>query len=209
MPAFPVPGEMVGNIRQQWSVRIRCKHTHKLSGCSMSHYGIALLLIPLYVASCARVKPAPSQLSSWPDNPCAVLEREQVTSATRATVTRVRRAPGIGKIVAASASGRDPGPGEHICVYETREFGDITIVAPTADQRSSAAYWRARETYFRAYPGSARSVSNVGEDAWLAAGTVLHVLVRRDLHFSVAMRDHHERAQELLVALAGAVVARF
>jgi hypothetical protein len=94
-------------------------------------------------------------------------------------------------------------------VYETRGAGDVTILVPLDNQRSSAAYWAARESYFRAYPGSARSVRNLGEDAWLAGGAVLHVLVRRDLHFSVATRSYHEHADQLLVALARAVLSRF
>lgn len=171
---------------------------------------IAIPVVLLAIADCSRTAGAPPRLTAWPENPCAVLTAEEVAAATGLVVTNVRRAPSIAKLVQAYESGRDPGPGTYICVYETRsDYVDITIVGPPEDQRSSKAYWVARESYFRTFPGSARPIPNIGEDAWLAGGADLHVLARRDLHFAVTARMARRGADTTLIALARAVVAKF
>jgi len=168
-----------------------------------------VLLVLLAVAGCSPSRFASARLTSWPENPCAILTADQVASATGLAMTNVRRAPSIGKIVQASRVGGDPGPGKHICVYETRsEYVDVTIVTPPTDQRSSAAYWAAREEYFRTFPGSARPIANLGQDAWLSGGATLRVLARRDLHFAVTARMYQPGADQMLIALARAVLAR-
>jgi len=171
---------------------------------------LAALTIVVLIPACSRAGRPPSHLTSWPENPCAVLAAEQVASATGLVVTNVRRASSIAKVVQASESGVAPGLGKYICVYETRsDYVDITIVAPPAEQRSTAAYWAARETYFRTFPGSARPVPGLGQDAWLAGGAALHVLAGPDLHFAVTARMYRAGADEVLIAVARAVLAKF
>ena len=170
-----------------------------------------LAVVTLFVAAtgCFPAGRGSPRLGAWPDNPCAVLTGEQVTAATRLTVTNVRRAPSIGKVVQAPHTGGDPGPGKYICVYETRsDYVDLYVIAPTPEQSSSVGYWASREQYFRQFPGSARAIANLGEDAWIAGGTTLHVLARHDLHFVVATRMYQEGSDRVLIALARAVLAR-
>ena len=177
----------------------------------MRRFGLTVLLALLPASGCAPTRRAASpRLASWPENPCAVLTPAQVSAVTGLEVTEARRAPSITKIVQAQSAGREPGPGTLICVYETRSaFGEIMIIAPPIEKRSTASYWNARETYFRTYPGSAQSIANLGEDAWISGGADLHVLVRPDLHFAVATQMYQERSRDLLIGLARAVLARF
>jgi hypothetical protein len=138
-----------------------------------------------------------------------VLTGEQVTSATGIAITKVRRAPSLAKIVQAGTSGGDPGPGKYICVYATPlDERDITIIIPPPDQQSTAYYMDARQSYFRDFPGSGRTIANLGEDAWLAGGSTLYVLARQDMHFVVTARLAPEWPDGLLIAVAQAVLAR-
>ena len=170
---------------------------------------LAVWLILSSTAGCVSAGPESKRLTSWPENPCAVLTAEQVAAATGVTVTKARRAPSILKIVQAGNAAGDPGPGRYICVYETSvENADLTVVIPSEEQRTAGAYWAARQEYFRTFPGSARPIPNLGEDAWLAGGADLHVLARRDLHFSVTSRLYRAGSDTMLVSLARAVLAR-
>jgi hypothetical protein len=169
---------------------------------------MVLLSLPT-VAACLPGGPEAKRLTSWPENPCAVLTAEEVTAATGVTVVKLRRAPSIAKIVNATGTGGDPGPGKYICVYETTtENADITIIIPPEAQRTAGAYWAARQEYFRTYPGSARPITDLGQDAWLAGGAVLYVLARRDMHFAVTSRMYQPGSDHVLIALARAVLAR-
>jgi hypothetical protein len=169
----------------------------------------------------ARFETSP-QLTTLPDNPCAVLTQEQMAAITGLEVTTVRRVPSVTKIVEAQRNGRAAGPGT-ICVYETDSaFGGISIFVPDRTTRTTDVYWAARSRYFETYRGSARSVPNIAIDAWLAGGADLHVLIRDNEFFTVSAQmwsqthpipsdQGHEffvRAGELLTAIARAIVAR-
>lgn len=101
-----------------------------------------------------------------------------------------------------------PAPGT-ICSYATRsDFGAISIVVPPPAERSTANYWKARETYFRQFPGSAHGVPGIGEDAWISAGTTLRVLVREDVQFIIMTQMWREQSRELVIKLARAILDR-
>ena len=118
----------------------------------------------------------------------------------------MRRAPGIDEIVHARNDGRKPEPGI-ICLYETRsEFGAISIVVPSPADRTTARYREAREKYFSAFPGSARAIPGLGEDAWIGGGAILQVLARKDQRFGVGTQKYSQRSEDLLIALARAVI---
>jgi len=123
--------------------------------------------------------PSGIQFAALPDNPCDLLTREQVAAATGLVVTSRRRKPDLMQIVAAQKTHRNPDPGT-ICSYETQsEFGQLKVVVPTPAERTAARYREARDHYLATYPGSARMVSGVGEEAWLAGGGDLWVLTRQ------------------------------
>lgn len=85
---------------------------------------------------------SPNQTSSLADNPCAVLNPEQVSAITGLEVTTAKRLPSIDKIVRAQNENREPDPGT-IWSYETRSnFGSIMIVVPVRKERSAAEYWK-------------------------------------------------------------------
>jgi hypothetical protein len=103
----------------------------------------------------------------------------------------------------------NPGPGT-ICAYETRSnYGEITIAVPQPTARSSADYWKNRESYFRSFPGSAQAIPGIGEDAWLAGGGSLYVLIRENEHFIVMAQMYQPTSKIILIELARPVVERF
>lgn len=143
-------------------------------------------------------------LPELPEDPCKLLSAEEVSAVTGLQVAEGRREQGIGS----SADGRAPGPGT-ICVYDTGgDFGAIQVIVPPPGERRTEAWRAAREAYFRQFPGSAAAVPGLGEDAWFAAGSTLHVLARDGVHFTLATRMAQPRSRELLTALARAVLGR-
>ncbi len=143
---------------------------------------------------------------SLPENPCELLTAEQVAAATQLPVTRARRVPDIGEIIRAEKEGR-PARANTICSYETpSEFESITIIVPPVSEQNSAAYWKAREEYFRQF--HAEAIAGIGEDAWLGAGAMLNVLAGKTARFTVATRVAREKSPEVLAAVARAVIAR-
>jgi hypothetical protein len=116
--------------------------------------------------------------------------------------------PDIEEIILAEKE-RRPARTNTICSYDTPgDLVEITIIVPHPSERNSAAYASAREAYSRQYPGSARQVSGIGEDAWLAAGTTLHVLAGKEAYFIVTTRMAQPKSPEVVAAVARAVIAR-
>lgn len=154
--------------------------------------------------------PAPAagrrRIATLPENACELLTRGEVSVATGLRVRRAQKVPDIDEIVAAGKEGRAAHTST-ICSYNTPgEFVAITIVVPPLANRTAGAYQSEREAYFRQYPGSAKRVAGVGEDAWLAGGTTLHVLAGPNAHFTVATRMAQPKSPDIVAAVARAVV---
>ncbi|HLE57076.1 MAG TPA: hypothetical protein VJB15_08335 [Rhodothermia bacterium] len=116
--------------------------------------------------------------------------------------------PDIEEIILAEKE-RRPARTNTICSYDTPgDLVEIAIIVPHPSERNSASYASAREAYFRRNPGSARPVSGIGEDAWLAAGSTLHVLAGKDAYFIVTTRNTRPKSPEVVAAVARAVIAR-
>jgi hypothetical protein len=177
-----------------------CLLVHSLGACSSRGGGPE-----------AAAPPSPAvarRIASLPENPCDLLTRGEVSVATGLAVRRAHRVPDIDEIVQAGKEGR-PARTNTICSYDVRgDIVAITITVPPVSDRNATAYMSARDAYLRQYPGSARAVSGVGEDAWLAGGSTLHVLAGKDAQFIVATRMAQPKSPEVLVAVARAVVER-
>jgi hypothetical protein len=160
------------------------------------------------LAMISRAQPATERIS-LPDNPCDVLPRTALESAASLIVSDVRRAPSISKIVEAQRDNAEAGPGT-ICVFETTSvFGEVSIAVPLKANRRAVTYWEARNRYFQTFPGSARVISALGEDAWLAGGATLTVLVRDDEYLTISVQYYQPQARELLIAIARRILDRF
>ena len=148
------------------------------------------------------------RIATVPENPCELLTRGEVAVATGLRVRQARRVPDIEEIIQSEKEGR-PARTSTICSYDTpTDIVAITIIVPPVSERGSAAYVSAREAYFRQYPGSGRHVSGIGEDAWLAAGTTLHVLAGKNANFIVATRTAQPNSPDVVVAVARAVLQK-
>lgn len=148
------------------------------------------------------------RIASLPENPCVLLTRGEVSVATGLRVRQARRVPDIEELINSGREGR-PARTSTICSYDTpTDIVAITLIVPPVSDRSAAAYRSAREAYFRQYPGSARDVSGIGEDAWLAAGNTLHVLAGDNAYFVVATRMARPNSPDVVAAVARAVVER-
>lgn len=146
---------------------------------------------------------------SLPDNPCAIIEATEIAIAGQLVVQPGRRVPSI--LEAADAQrGNRPSPPGQICSFDTGvEFGAITVgVVPRAGRRAPA-YRESRDRYFRTFPGSARPISGVGEDAWLSGGATLHVLIRGDEYFTVSTQYYQPESGALLTTIAKLIVAKY
>lgn len=145
-------------------------------------------------------------VASLPENPCELLTARQVSAASGQQVTRAHRVPDIGEIIRAEKEGRTA-RANSICSYDTpNEFGGITIIVPPVSEQSSAAYRKAREDYFRQFHGE--QIDGLGEDAWFAAGTTLHVLAGKTAQFIVATPTVRVGSRDIVIAVAKAVLAR-
>jgi hypothetical protein len=144
-----------------------------------------------------------------PDNPCEIIDATEIAIAGQLVVQPGRRVPSIGQEVEAQKAGRPPAPGR-ICSFDTGvEFGAISLsVLPRADRRQ-AAYRESRERYFRTFAGSARHIAGLGEDAWLAGGASLHVLIRADEFFTLSTQQYQPESGELLTKIANLIVAKY
>jgi len=177
---------------------------------------IFLIVIAFFLLSCSQmvrnetnVSPAttPARLAAFPDNPCEILSVAQMSAATGLQVTSANRVPSLEKIVDAQTNDRDPGPGT-LCVYETHDdVGAIVLSVPARTDRSAAKYWTSRTKYIETFPGDARPVPGLGQDAWLSGGTALHVLAGDDESFTISTQMYQPRSGQLLINIAGAVLA--
>jgi hypothetical protein len=114
--------------------------------------------------------------------------------------------PDIGEIIRAEKEGRTA-RASTICSYDTpTEFESITIIVPPVSDQSSAAYRRARDDY--SLRSHAEPIAGLGEGAWLAAGTTLHVLAGKSAQFIVSTRASREGSREVVIAVAKAVLDR-
>lgn len=141
-----------------------------------------------------------------PENPCDVFTAAEAASITGLDVEEGRRVPSIRKVVEAQNAGHEPGAGR-ICSYETSsDFGAIAVLVPLQAERHAADYWASRERYFLTYPGSARTVADLGIDAWLAGGASLSVLARGDDYFTISTQFYRRESGQLLSSLARAAL---
>lgn len=183
------------------------------------HRCIALAFLSVPIAACssgggaatepgAPPSPAVRRVASLPENPCELLTRGEVSVATGLRVKSARRVPDIEEIILAEKE-RRPARTNSICNYDTPgDLVAITIILPPVAGRNAEAYTSARDQYFRQYPGSARPVSGIGDDAWLAAGTTLHVLAGKEAYFIVATRMAEPQSPDVVAAVARAVIER-
>ena len=153
-------------------------------------------MIWLALLAAFAIGPEPPAL---PENPCDLIAAADIAVVGQLVVQPGRRVPG--KLQARAGS---------ICVFQTgSKFGDIFVSVPPRADRRTAKYWEARESYFAAYPGSGRAVPGVGQDAWLAGGTSLRVLIRHDEYFTVTTQYYQPESGELLAKLAKFVLRSF
>lgn len=148
----------------------------------------------------------PHKVASLPENPCELLTAREVSAAGGQHVSNAHRVPDIGEIIRAEKEGRTA-RANNICAYDTmNEIGGITIIVPPVSEQSSAAYRRARQDYFR--QSSGENIDGIGQDAWLAGGTTLHVLAGETAQFIVATRSARDGSRDTVIAVAKAVLAR-
>jgi hypothetical protein len=114
--------------------------------------------------------------------------------------------PDIGEIIRAEKDGRTA-RANMICSFDTpNEFRSISIIVPPVSEQSSASYRTEHENYSRQF--HADRIPGLGEDAWLASGTTLHVLAGNTAQFIVAIRTVQDSSRDTLIAVAKAVLAR-
>jgi hypothetical protein len=142
----------------------------------------------------------PSQQRPIPENPCELLTPEQLANATGLEIIGTERKPDISEIVRAQDENRSIGPGR-LCIYKTQTvFGDIMVGLPA--DRDPAKFRQARDIYFARFPGAAKPIPNLGEDAWIGGGTNLRLLVRNDLQLTVVTQHYQKESEELLIRVA-------
>jgi hypothetical protein len=157
--------------------------------------GAVLTLLTLSAAVSSPAAPG-----SHPQNPCELLTVSQISSATGVEITRVSRKPDFSELMAAKQESRKPGAGQ-ICIYETySEFGDIFIALPR--EQDAAHFRQDRDVYFARSYDSAKPIPNLGQDAWLASGATLQLLVSDDFRVTFSTLLHRRGSEELLIRLA-------
>jgi hypothetical protein len=135
-----------------------------------------------------------------------LLTASQISSATGIEITRVSRKPDFSEMMAAKEESRQPAPGQ-ICIYETNsEFGDIIIALPR--EQDAAHFRQDRDVYFARSYDSAKPIPNLGQDAWLAGGATLQVLVSDDFRVTLSTLLHRSGSADLLIRLAKMVVSK-
>jgi hypothetical protein len=135
-----------------------------------------------------------------PENPCELLSVEQLATATGLEIIGAERKPDISEIVRAQDENRSIGPGR-LCVYKTETvFGDIMV--GLSAERDPAKFRQARDIYFARFPGSAKPIPNLGQDAWIGGGANLHLFVRDDLQLTIGTQKYQKESEELLIRIA-------
>jgi hypothetical protein len=160
-----------------------------------------MLIFALVLATTASAQVPPK---ARPVDPCSVLSAAQVAAAAGIDVIRAEK-PDLSEIIPAQGEGQKARSG-NLCVYETRsEFGEIIIALPDQD---AAHFRRDRDIYFATFPGSAQPISNLGQDAWISAGVMLHLLIKDDLQVSLSTQYYQKSSQELLIRIAKALLLK-
>ncbi len=160
----------------------------------------AVLILAVAVNPCLLI----GQPRPVPENPCGLLSVEQLANTTGLEIMAAERKPGILEHVRAQDENRSIGPGR-LCVYSTQTvFGDIMIGLP--DEQDPAKFRQARDIYFARFSGSAKPIPNLGQDAWIGGGALLHLLVRDDLQLTVGTQYYQRESQELLIRIARRLV---
>jgi hypothetical protein len=135
-----------------------------------------------------------------PENPCELLAPEQLANATGLEIIGMERKPDILELVRAQDENRSIGSGR-VCVYKTQTvFGDIMV--GLAEEADSAKFRQARDIYFARFPGSAKPIPNLGQDAWIGGGANLRLLVRDDLQLTIVTQYYRKESEELLIRIA-------
>ncbi|MGH8991022.1 MAG: hypothetical protein ACRDZ7_05780 [Acidimicrobiia bacterium] len=121
-----------------------------------------------------------------PEDPCALLSADDVAATTEATVTKTERVASIDQIVAVQDRGGTaddvPTGDRRLCSYTTTSrLRAITVFVPKASGDAAKLFTSRRG-------GHDESVDGVGDDAYLAGGASLHVLVGVAA-FSIQVQD--------------------
>jgi hypothetical protein len=151
--------------------------------------------------------PLTGQQRPIPENPCDLLTLEQLATATGLEVVGMERKPSILEIVQAQDENRSIPPGR-LCVYKTQTvFGEIMVGLPV--EQDSAKYRQDRDIYFAQFPGSAKPIPNLGQDAWIGGGASLRLLVRDDLQLGISTQYYQKESEELLIRIARRLLAKW
>jgi hypothetical protein len=70
------------------------------------------------------------------------------------------------------------------------------------EEQDSAKFRQARDIYFARFPGSAKPIPSVGQDAWIGGGANLHLLIRDDLQLTIGTQIYQKESEELLIRVA-------
>lgn len=161
-------------------------------------------LVTALVVVGTQAAPARAQSRGLPDDPCEVMTPAQMAAATGLDVASATRVETIAETVRAAGGARPSGAGT-MCAYDTGSpFGQIAIEIPR--DRRVDVYEAARAAAFARFPGSTSVVAGVGDDAWLAGGTSLHVLVRDADYFTVTAQNFRPVSRDVLVTIARWIV---
>ena len=166
----------------------------------MARIGAILILLTLSAAVSFSATPG-----KHPQNPCELLTVSQISAATGVEIKKVSRKPDFSEMMAAKEESRTPRPGQ-ICIYETdSEFGDIIITLPR--EQDAAHFHQDQDVYFARSFDSAKAIPNLGQDAFLANGASLQVLVNDDFRVTFSTLLHRPSSEELLIRLARTLVS--
>ena len=154
----------------------------------------------LILAVAVNASPLTGQRRPIPENPCELLAPEQLANATGLEIMGAERKRDILELVRAQDENRSIGPGR-VCVYKTQTvFGDIMV--GLAEEQDPAKFRQARDIYFARFPGSAKPIPNLGQDAWIGGGANLRLLIRNDLQLTISTQNYQKASEELLIRIA-------
>lgn len=154
----------------------------------------------LFVLIAVNPPSLPGQRRPTPENPCELLAPEQLANATGLEIIGMERKPDILEIVRAQDENRPIRPGR-LCVYKTQTvFGEIMV--GLTEEQDTAKFRQARDIYFARFPGSAKPIPNLGQDAWIGGGASLHLLVRDDLQLTIGTQYYQKESEDLLIRIA-------
>jgi uncharacterized protein (DUF1697 family) len=208
--------EFKGNLEKMLGMRVTFRNVTTVRKLA-ARFALVLFVLALGTQGCSSGRGATAapgsapevvrrKVASLPENACELLTAQEVSAAGGQHVSNAHRVPDIGEIIRAQKEGRTA-RANYICAYDTmNEIGGISIIVPPVSEQSRAAYHREREDYFRQFSG--KNINGVGEDAWFAGGTTLHVLAGETAQFMVATRSARDDSREIVIAVAKAVLDR-